>query len=375
MPDTIRFPLDTKDVYQARIRFVPYKVEPIQFNATKFFQAPQFDNVRKLAGDVTRAVTGESTTTTADNQASPVGGYGFGAGVGSSQSNQPTGTKTRVTDEEFKSDITNLYTGPKPIIDSSYPIIETYVPVSLQFSDNIGYDNPNLGAMGTAAGAALAGNGDLVASAITGITQGMGNVFSFLTGALTGEAARVAASQGANMLPGGIKAAVQIGAQRIVNPNVKSLFRGVDIRQFTFQFKMIPTSKAEADAIDNIVRIFRKLSYPEAFDPTGTREDLPYALKFPHQFKIGFFLGNKRLRTQDIELCYLRNISTVYNASGGGYHADGSPTEIDLSLTFQETRTLTRADIDRQHGVTSTSAEGFKDLTDIDQAGRIRGGL
>ena len=39
---------------------------------------------------------------------------------------------------------------------------------------------------------------------------------------------------------------------------------------------------------------------------------------------------------------YLVSLSTVYNASSNMYHADGSPSEVDISMTFQETELVTR---------------------------------
>jgi hypothetical protein len=39
---------------------------------------------------------------------------------------------------------------------------------------------------------------------------------------------------------------------------------------------------------------------------------------------------------------YLASMNTVYNASSNMYHADGSPSEIDVTLTFTETKALTR---------------------------------
>ena len=38
-------------------------------------------------------------------------------------------------------------------------------------------------------------------------------------------------------------------------------------------------------------------------------------------------------------------MNTVYNATGNSFHADGAPTEIDISLSFMEDKTLTRNDL------------------------------
>ena len=43
--------------------------------------------------------------------------------------------------------------------------------------------------------------------------------------------------------------------------------------------------------------------------------------------------------------CYLTNVGTTFNSSSNMYFSDNAPTEVDLSLTFQETRVLNRNDM------------------------------
>jgi len=45
-----------------------------------------------------------------------------------------------------------------------------------------------------------------------------------------------------------------------------------------------------------------------------------------------------------IKLCYLKTVSTTYNSTSPVLHADGSPTELDLNLTFTEYKPLNRDD-------------------------------
>ena len=44
-------------------------------------------------------------------------------------------------------------------------------------------------------------------------------------------------------------------------------------------------------------------------------------------------------------MSYLTQMTGTYNSSGNAFHADGGPTEIDISLTFQESKALTREDL------------------------------
>ena len=60
---------------------------------------------------------------------------------------------------------------------------------------------------------------------------------------------------------GQVNNAVTLQTRTIVNPNVRSIFRGVNLREFTFQFKMIATSRQEADVIDKIITHFPDLIF------------------------------------------------------------------------------------------------------------------
>ena len=46
-----------------------------------------------------------------------------------------------------------------------------------------------------------------------------------------------------------------------------------------------------------------------------------------------------------IHLSYLQGCTATYNASGNVFHPDGAPTEIDIALTFNEAKALTREDL------------------------------
>ena len=50
--------------------------------------------------------------------------------------------------------------------------------------------------------------------------------------------------------------------------------------------------------------------------------------------------------------CFLRDVSVVYNPSGQAMHGGDNPhfTEVDMSLAFTETRTLTRQEIEMEDG-------------------------
>ena len=234
------------------------------------------------------------------------------------------------------------------------PIVDMYFPLTLQFVDNAQYDNAELGFFGASATAAAEAGAGVLGSTIGALVDGTTNVFDIFRGnAQLGEAAlRLSAARGINAIGSlgatGIRNALTLQNRVVVNPNVRALFRGVALREFTFQFKMIAESATEAEVIRQIVKHFRKEMYPDAFSANladGVSADLGF--KFPNVFKITFkYRGSENKKLPQIKYCYLRNVSHTINPTGGTFRRDGQANEIDLTLSFVEYKTLTRKDID-----------------------------
>ena len=122
-----------------------------------------------------------------------------------------------------------------------------------------------------------------------------------------------------------------------LNPNTVLQFDNVAVRSFNFTFKLVSESAEEAREALNIENLFRKALYPELKSNRGL------FLNYPDTFIIKFYHGDKVNQFMpQIQESYLQNMTTTYNAGSNIYHNDGSPTEVDLSLTFTETKALTR---------------------------------
>ena len=68
--------------------------------------------------------------------------------------------------------------------------------------------------------------------------------------------------------------------------------------------------------------------------------------QYPPTFQITFYNGTEVNKFMPkIMPCYLTTVDATYNASGNSFHRDGSPVEVDMTLSFQETKTLTRYDL------------------------------
>jgi hypothetical protein len=235
-------------------------------------------------------------------------------------------------------------------IRSTGDIIDLYLPRQNQVLDNLNYDNNS--ALNISGAAALrginAGSGALQSLA-NGIIEGTRSISDFFTGGSAGvagrlAATRLAASPAGIFVPEGVRNAIGLAAQVTVNPNLATTFNGVNIRNFNFQFKFLPKSAEESREVKKIIKMLRMRAYPDVI-PIG---DIPVGYKYPDIFKIRLLSGKsgefENVGTP-VKLSYLQQVQAEYNTTSQTFHEDGSPTEIDLQLTFLEHRALNRQDI------------------------------
>ncbi len=76
----------------------------------------------------------------------------------------------------------------------------------------------------------------------------------------TGMSNAVSGLGGANIDAGGLMGAV---SGKMPNPYKTMLFRGVNFRDFSFEFRFVPFSASDCDLIDTIIAKFREHSYPD----------------------------------------------------------------------------------------------------------------
>ena len=242
------------------------------------------------------------------------------------------------------------------------PTIQLYLPVAFQQNDSFSIPGTELGLLGAGALAGMNSGSGLLQSTMDQFSQGLGSVFDMAKGNLNASQAAVVTARLANKLaPSEVASAFSLAAGVTVNPNVRSIFKGVNLREYAFQFKFLPKSQKEAEIVEKIIRTFRTYSYPEVID----MGPVAAGYKYPDLFSISVYVeqknivekvdeeGNKTevedvkqiLVGNKIKNCYLRSVSTNYNASSMAFHPDGRPVEIDLSLNFVEEETISRRDV------------------------------
>lgn len=244
--------------------------------------------------------------------------------------------------EEAEGTLKNFpITGLKEPIPSNRQV-SIFLPLALAFRDNVAYDNMDIGGMGAAAQMGLQGGTGALSEMIN---AGAKTLASGLTGSGGADMAKLGAVKLASKLPDELAGAFKAAGRVTSNPNTRVLFKQVNLREFAFTFKFLPTSQKEAEEVKEIIKLFRTELYPEDITlPVGT-SSISIGYKFPNRFQIevlydGEYVANK------IKPVYLRDVNVNYNGTAMAFHSDGNFNEIEMSLSFQESRTLNRKDVE-----------------------------
>ena len=355
----LKYPLDNNMQYPGRIRFTPLITKASNLGGVNVLQA--------LSKFTTSAATGLKNITTAVEertftsvQEDKIANTNISE-INKLNPEQASAVRNRAAALALEnSDV------PKEVTVPGDTTVQMYLPQNIIIPDSLTYENANLNAGGAVALSGIQQGSGIASSLGTSFGQGLGTVQEALSGSgIRDEVAQLTAARITSsnfLLSDDLKSAVNIGLQARMNPNTKANFRSVNLREFSFTFKFIGTSKRETREVRDIIKFFRVEAYPDHITPRnlvpdergGTRPnplaDIPIGFKYPNKFQIKMEsrLPNGQFRdyATKIKPCYLRNITTTYNPTGMSIHEDGEPFEIDMSLTFQEFATLSKKDIE-----------------------------
>ena len=362
----LKYPLVNQEQYKGKITFQPYEVIPPTADE-RFNIKDTIDRVKRIPESIANVYSLQRSTGIDETQYNE---YEFAGGnVGSDPVYKAVQSynETKINDTKNKG-----FTGlkVKPILNDR---CDLYLPLSYVVNDNISYNTPDLGLLGGAIAGSISSGSTVASSINAGLQQAGRSVMDFFNaGGVGSDVARLAAVRAlsALKLSDTVKNAISLAGQVTVNPNTRALFDKVALREFTFQFKFIPKSREESAQVRQIIQFFRKHAYPETISPA----QLPIGYKFPNMFKIGLTYDGQVVGTK-IKLCYLRNIQTNYNPTQASFHNGGdgtgyaAPTEIDLSISFIEHKTLSRQDILENGRSTDNSAINAEGGRQIDGGG------
>lgn len=151
-----------------------------------------------------------------------------------------------------------------------------------------------------------------------------------------------------------LEAAIQTNLRQARNPYMEFLFRGVQQRSFTFEFKFTPRSEDEARRVRDIIRLFKLHALPEVREGVN---GIYY--RYPSEFDVVFMANGKENNfLHKISTCALVNIDVNYTGAGTqSFHREtiadastgelgASPTHTNITLQFMELELMSQQRIE-----------------------------
>ena len=146
-----------------------------------------------------------------------------------------------------------------------------------------------------------------------------------------------------SIIPGfgsaGLVGIAELGSKTKTNPFREVFFEGVDYRQFNFKYKFMPKDRTESQAVFNIIKTFKEHMHPE-LSKGG------YFYIYPSEFEIVYYYKNRENPYFNrITQCALTDMTVDYGGEQFASFSDGSPTEVNITLSFRELELLTKDSI------------------------------
>lgn len=227
------------------------------------------------------------------------------------------------------------------------------VPNNIQFSDGPSWSTENVGIMGTQLGA-------IVKSLEGGNESQVGANLQKMAEGLKSEIALKAISETGFF--GSAEAITQGIGGKIQNPYTEQIFKGIEPRSFSFNWKLVPRNTTEQTKIDDLIRTFRTWSLPDYSseltpDANNSGNNLSDRwLTVPCVWNIRFFSGGNEMKYIPLlKVCVIKNISVNFTPDNvwATHLVDASqpaPVAYDLSIEFQEVEIITSAEVKSSGG-------------------------
>ena len=155
-------------------------------------------------------------------------------------------------------------------------------------------------------------------------------IMGFSGGELLGTVKEGAAALGLAFGPN--SGAVSAATGLAFNPRKEQVFKGVDFRTFQIEYQFFPRSSIESRNILNIIKMFKLHMHPEFKDSNK------FLYIYPSEFDITYYSnGTENTSIHKHTSCVLTEMTVNYTPNSQfNAFADGTPTQINMQLTFRE---------------------------------------
>jgi hypothetical protein len=264
------------------------------------------------------------------------------------------------------SDAVELSKGRKPLTGFSSVLptttritdsIAIYLPPNVQDSTNVEYEGVETGVIGMAAATGGQFIKDMQSQDYAGAVK---NIF----GSAGSLAKSAAINLGAKFIGGASELLLDVDAEvtkgfahkafgQATNPYMEVLFQNVGLRSFTYNFTFAPRNEDETHDVQKIIKMFRFHMLPELKGQNERYMTLPSTFDIHYMYQWAGEVDGESYEAKEnnfytkIATCVLKGVDVNYTPGGVRSFADGSPTQITMNLSFQETEMLTKQHVDK----------------------------
>jgi hypothetical protein len=257
----------------------------------------------------------------------------------------------------LKGDVAQLRKGRKGFGTSFQNILPTttritdsiaiYLPPNVKDATSVGYNNAEMGVIGAAA----AGSAGVVDALRKGDLSGLASTLGTAAKDLLATAGLGLGSEFLGTLAGvdpeGLKGFAKKAFGQASNPYMEVLFEGVEMRTFTYNFTFSPRNKEETEDVKKIIEMFRFHMMPELNGGSSAFMTLPSTFDIHYMYQVTPDVSMENNYYTKIATCVLKGCDVDYTPNGVKSFASGAPTQITMSLSFQETEMLTKQHVNR----------------------------
>jgi len=146
-----------------------------------------------------------------------------------------------------------------------------------------------------------------------------------------------------------IEQGISVGTGTAVNPHQALVFNGIALKQYTFEWTMIPNNETESEQIRNIVKRFKSVSLPSYGGVEGTQSNVlsRALLNYPNMVDV-FFVGLDQNYFPLFKTAMISNVTVDYTPQGHVVVNKGPtgsrPAMVNLAVTIIESEIHTQED-------------------------------
>lgn len=130
------------------------------------------------------------------------------------------------------------------------------------------------------------------------------------------------------------------------NPKKEQVFKGINFRDFSFEYQFFPRNQQEARNVQQIIHQFKYHMHPEF------KADSTFLYVYPSEFDISYYMnGQENPNLHRHASCVLTDMNINYTPNGVySTFDDGTPTQINMTLSFRELALVTKEKIGMEWG-------------------------